>query len=251
MPAILRPLQRLKSNHYATLGLDRRCSLEQIRTAYRVLAKKFHPDLNSDSAQAVTETREINAAYEVLSDPDRRRTYDESLAGDAKTKPASRAGRRTQNISQDVPLRTEEFFRGASLEVRVNDPGNPAGPEVYSLEIPPATAPGTRFRIPREGTFTGGHVMVRVRARPDFRFKIRGPDLRCDLRISARRAAQGGSETVRGPAGNYLRVQISPGVARGEVLRIEGEGLPKPRGGRGDLLVRVVYTPDVRITRAK
>ena len=154
-------------------------------------------------------------------------------------------------MSQDVHLRLDEFFRGTLLEVRVNDPGNPDGPEVYSLQVPPETAPGARFRIRREGALSGSQVLVRVRARPDFRFKIRGADLRCDLRINTQRAAQGGSESVRGVTGNFVRVQIEPGVARGEVLRIAGEGLPRPRGGRGDLLVRVVYTPEVRITRAK
>jgi len=248
---MLRSLQRSRPNHYATLGLDRRSSFEQVRAAYRALARKHHPDLNPRSAEAQDRTRDINAAYEILGDPERRRAYDESLAAETKQKPSARAGSRAPQISKDIHLRIEEFFRGASLEVRVNDPANPDGPEVYLLEVPPATPPGTRFRVRREGTFGGSHVLVRVRARPDFRFKVRGSDLRCDLRINARRAAQGGSESVRGPLGNYLRTLIPPGVARGEVLRIEGEGLPKPRGGRGDLLVRVVYTPDVRITRAK
>ena len=248
---MLRSLQRTRPNHYAALGLDRLCSFEQIRAAYRVLARKHHPDLNPRSAEAQDRIRDINAAYEILGDAERRRAYDESLAAESKQKPVERTGRRSPNISQDVLLRIEEFFRGASLEVRVNDPGNPDGPEVYSLEVPPATPPGTRFRVRREGKFNSSHVLVRVRARPDFRFKVRGSDLRCDLRINARRATQGGAESVRGPLGNYLRVQIPPAVARGEVLRIEEEGLPKARGGRGDLLVRVVYTPDVRITRAK
>jgi DnaJ-class molecular chaperone len=244
-------LQRSGTNHYATLGLDRRCSDEQIRAAYRVLARQHHPDLNPDSAAALYHTQEINAAYEVLGDPERRRSYDESLAAEGKRKTASRAGGRVAPISQDVLLRLEEFFRGTSLEVRVNDPGNPDGPEVYALEIPPATAPGARFRIRREGAFGGGLVLVRLRTLPDFRFKVRGSDLRCELRITHRRAVQGGSESLRGVTGNFLRVPIPPGVARGEVLRIQGEGLPKPRGGRGDLLVRVAYTPDVRITRAR
>ncbi len=244
-------LQNISPDYYATLGLGRRCTAGQIRDAYRIFAKRFHPDLNPGSAEAVARTQEINAAYEVLSDPDRRRIYDESLAAEAKAKRAPRAGKPQQNISQDVHLRLDEFFRGTTLEVRVNDPGNPDGPEVYPLQIPPETAPGARFRIRREGTFSGSQVLVRVRARPDFRFKIRGADLRCDLRISNQRAAQGGSESVRGVTGSFLRVQISPGVARGEVLRIAGEGMPRPRGGRGDLLVRVVYQPEVRITRAK
>ena len=244
-------MSRATPNHYATLGLDRRCTTDSIRQAYRILAKKLHPDLNPNSAGAVAQTQALNTAYEILSDPALRQAYDESVANPSpsKEKPASRGPKAPQNISQDVHLRLEEFFRGTTLEVRVNDPGNPGGPELYALEVPPATAPGARFRIRREGA-AGGHVLVRVRARPDFRFKIRGSDLRCDLRIHARRAAQGGPESVRGPLGDFLRVQIPAGVARGDVLRIAGEGLPKPRGGRGDLLVRIVYTPDVQIRRA-
>jgi DnaJ-class molecular chaperone len=90
---------------------------------------------------------------------------------------------------------------------------------------------------------------VRVKARPDFRFKTRGSDLRCDLKITFQRAMQGGTESVRGATGNFLRVQILKKVSRGEIIKIPGEGLPKSRGGRGDLLVRILYRPEVRITR--
>lgn len=242
---------RSAANHYAVLGLHQRCTPEQIRDAYRILAKRHHPDINPETAEALTRTQELNAAYAVLSDPEQRQTYDESLAAAAKPKPAGRAAKASRNVAQDVALRLEEFFRGARLEVRVNDPGNPDGPEIYPLEIPPATAPGARFRIRREGSASGGQVLVKIRAQPDFRFKIRGTDLRCDLRIQARRAAQGGSESVRGPLGDFLRLPIPPGIASGEILRLEGQGLPKPRGGRGDLLVRVLYRPDIQITRAR
>lgn len=244
-------LQTRSPNHYVTLGLHAKCTPEQIRDAYRILAKKFHPDLNPGSISAVRKTQELNEAYEILSDPERRRAYDESLAAGEKPKTTAHAGKVQKNVSQDVALRIEEFFRGTTLEVRVNDPGNPDGPETYSLQVPPETAPGTRFRIRREGHFSGGQVVVRVTARPDFRFKVRGSDLRCDLRINAKRAASGGSESVRGALGGFVRVPIPANVARGEELRIEGEGLPKVRGGRGDLLVRIMYTPDVRITRLR
>lgn len=244
-------LQQRPTNYYATLGLHVKCTPEQIRDAYRILAKKFHPDLNPGSISAVRKTQELNEAYEILSDPERRRAYDDSLAAGEKPKTPPRAGKVQKNVSQDVALRLEEFFRGTTLEVRVNDPGNPDGPETYALEVPPETAPGTRFRIRREGYFSGGHVVVRVTARRDFRFKVRGSDLRCDLRINARRAASGGSESVRGALGNFVRVLIPANVVRGEVLRIEDEGLPKARGGRGDLLVRIMYTPEVRITRLR
>ena len=236
------------ANHYATLGLHQRCTPEQIQDAFRILAKQRHPDLNPDSPEAVARTQELNAAYQILRDPERRQDYDQALAAHSKAKPADRSPRAQRNVAEDIQLQLEEFFKGAKLEVRVNDPGNPHGPEVYSLEVPPATAPGSRFRIPRDG---GGQVVVRVRARPHFRFTVRGSHLRCDLKINARRAAQGGTESIRGPLGDFLRIEIPPHIASGEEITLEGHGLPTPRGGRGDLLVRITYRPDVQITRAR
>jgi DnaJ-class molecular chaperone len=242
-------LEPTETDHYATLGLDRRCTLAEIRKAYRLLAKRHHPDVNSGSHEAAQRTRELNAAYEILSDPARRRAYDRELDDADKSAAPRRTAKIERNISQDAHLRIEEFLRGTTLEVRVNDPANPNGAEIYKLTVPPGTAPGTRFRIPRTAPFEGGFVQVRTKALPGFRFKARGSDLRCDLRINARRATQGGTEMMPGVTGAPLRIQIPAGIARGEVLRIAGEGLPKPRGGRGDLLVRITYRPEVRISR--
>jgi DnaJ-class molecular chaperone len=94
-------------------------------------------------------------------------------------------------------------------------------------------------------------VTVRVKAQPDGRFKVRGADVRCDLQISFDRAQKGGAESLRGLAGEFLRVTIPARVKAGEVIRISGAGLPKAAGARGDLLVRVMYRPEVRITRAQ
>ncbi len=242
-------MQRAESNHYATLGLDRRCSPAQIRAAYRLLARQHHPDLNPGSPAAVRRTQELNAAHETLSDPARRRGYDRELDASKKPAPKVRGTKIERNLSQDVHLRLEDFLRGTTREVRVNDPANPSGPEIYALVIPPDTAPGTRFRLPRAGSFGGGFVQLRVKALPGFRFKVRGSDLRCDLKIKSERAIKGGMEMIRGPAGAMLSVQVPRGISRGEVLRIAGEGLPRPRGGRGDLLVRIIYHVEVRVTR--
>ena len=236
-------------DHYATLGLHRRCSDAQIRAAYRTLAKQHHPDVNGGSHAAQARTQELNAAYEILSDPARRAEYDEEMVS-AEKSPAPTKKNSGGNIAKEVHLGIQELLRGAKLEVRVDDPGNPDGVEIYELIIPQETAPGTRFKIPRAENLGRSFVVVRVKARPDFRFKVRGSDLRCDLKINFQRAQQGGVESVRGAMGNFLRVPIPKKVSRGEIISIAGEGLPKPRGGRGDLLVRVTYQPQVRITRA-
>ena len=231
------------------LGLDRRCSLTQIRAAYRVLAKQHHPDLNSNSPAAIARTQKLNAAYEILNDPELRAAYDRELDAPKKSPVKNRAAKIERNISQDFNLPLEDFLRGAMREVRVNDPANPNGAEIYELVIPPDTAPGTKFRLPRGEPFAGGYVQLRVKAAPNFRFKVRGSDLRCDLKIKTERAVQGGSEMVRGLTGGMVRVTIPRGAGRNEVLRINGEGLPKPRGGRGDLLVRITYKLAARVTR--
>ena len=242
-------MQSAPPNHYATLGLDSRCTDAQIRAAYRVLAKHHHPDVNGGSRDAMVRTQTLNASYEILSDPVRRRAYDEERSS-VKNPPAQkRAAKPAGNIAKEIHLGIQEFLRGTTLEVRVNDPANPNGVETYELIVPPETAPGTRFPLPRTPPFEREFVLVRVKARPDFRFKIRGSDLRCDLKISFQRAQQGGTESLRGVNGNVLRVPIAKNVSRGEIIRITGEGLPKLRGGRGDLLVRVTYRPELRISR--
>jgi curved DNA-binding protein len=243
-------LQRAEKNHYATLGLDRRCTVTDIRAAYRALAKRHHPDVNPHSSAAVTHTQELNAAYEVLCDPDLRTAYDRELDAPKKPVRKTHATKIERNISQDVNLPLEDFLRGATREIRVNDPVNPNGAEIYELIIPPETAPGTRFKISRDEIF-GGFVQLRVKALPNFRFKVRGSDLRCDLKINSKRAAQGGVEMIRGIFGAMIRISIPRGISRGEILRVSGEGLPKARGGRGDLLVRIAYRVEVRVTRSK
>lgn len=239
------------SNHYTTLGLQRRCSSAEIRDACRLLAKRFHPDLNGNSAEARVRTQQLNAAYEVLSDAAKKRAYDRELDETSRSTARGRAGRIERNVTQDVRLRIEDFLRGTSIDVQVRDPGNPDGAESYRVDIPGGTAPGTRLRLPRLGAMAGGWVSLRLKVLPGYRFKVRGSDLQCDLRIDSRRAADGGSELVQGATGNALRVQIPQRVKRGEIVRVPGEGLPKPRGGRGDLLVRITYRPEIKITRSR
>jgi DnaJ-class molecular chaperone len=236
-------------DHYATLGLDPDCAKEDIRAAYRALAKQHHPDVNTSSPEEPARIQAINAAYATLGDDVRRRAYDAHGAPDDRAASSPRPRASVMNIQQDVHLGLRDFLGGIHLDVVVRDPAHPDGIETYPLDVPPDTAPGARFRIPRKPPFASGWVVVRIKARPDRQFKIKRSDLQCDLRINPRRAASGGAESVRGIGGSPVVVDIPPKVARGTILRVVGEGLPKPRGGRGDLLVRIMYRPEVSITR--
>ena len=152
-------------NHYDTLGLDRRCATAQIRAAYRRLVKQHHPDVNHTAPEATLRAQALNTAHATLSDPLRRADYDRELDGDNPAGATVR-GARHRDIAQDVMLRIEEFFRGTTLTIRVNDPANPHGAESYELEVPPDTAPGTKFRLPRAEEFSGSCVVVRLRVLP-------------------------------------------------------------------------------------
>ncbi|MDQ6626081.1 MAG: DnaJ domain-containing protein [Verrucomicrobiota bacterium] len=236
-------------DYYAALGVERAATSVEIRDAYRLLAKRYHPDRNRDSAEARLRTQELNAAYEVLRDPARRRAYDQELGETSRAAAPGRGVRIEHNITQEVRLRIEEFIRGTTIEVQVRDPANRDGSETYHLTIPAGTAPGARFRLARKAPMERGSVQIRLKVLPGYRFKARGSDLLCELRIDARRAIEGGSETMEKPTGGFLKIQIPAGAKRGEIVRLRGEGMPKPRGGRGDLLVRITYRPEVRITR--
>ncbi|MBA3882021.1 MAG: J domain-containing protein [Chthoniobacterales bacterium] len=239
------------ADHYGALGLDPRCSSAQIRTAYRLLVKQHHPDIHGGSAAAIARAQELNIAHEILSDPALRRAYDDELNRAAETARAPHRGRIQRNIDKDVRLRIEDFFRGAHYEIHVTDPASADQVETYELHVPAGSAPGTRWRLPRTAPFENGFVIVRLCVLSGARFKVRGSDVRTDLRISSRRATDGGVESIHGPNNTMLRLPIPPRVKRGEVLRIVGEGLPHRRGGRGDLLVRVTYKPEVRVVRSR
>ena len=238
-----------KATYYAVLGLDRHATPDQLRDAFRLLAKRYHPDLNQGSTVAAQRTRALNEAYETLRDPARRRAYDRELDRRSEAAAPGRGSRIEHNINQEVRLRVEDFLGGTSLTVQVRDPAQ-RDAETYRVEIPALTPPGARLRLPRNPP-AQGYVLLKLKVLPGFRFKARGSDLRTDLRISTQRAAQGGAEMIATPSGGMHRLTIPKRVKRGELLRIPGEGLTKPRGGRGDLLVRVTYRPEIRVTQSR
>ncbi len=234
-------------DHYAVLGLSRDCTPLQIRDAYRVLARRFHPDLNKGDPDATARSQILNAAYETLSDPARRRAYDRELNHVSQAAAPKRSTRIEHNIKEEIRLPIEDFLRGTTVNVTVKDPANAGDVETYRVAIPALTAPGARLRVPRRDG--EGFVELRLKPLPGFRFKVHGSDLRTDLRISAQRAEQGGTEMIARPTGGMLRLTIPKRVKRGEIVRVSGDGMPKPRGGRGDLLVRITYRLEMRITR--
>ncbi len=209
---------------YELLGVSRDASRDEIRKAYRKLARKHHPDLNPNDASAEERFKKVSGAYEVLSDEAKRKLYDE-LGPDAA------------KIGYD-PEKAEEYRQwkrrmDASQQAGFGGFGGPFGGAGYGGagygDVDLEDLIGDLFRRQRGG-------------------QRRGSDVEANLRVAFLDAARGTTAHVElaRPSGEVSRlaVTIPPGVESGQRLRLSGQGNPGGQGGQaGDLFVRVEVEP--------
>jgi len=208
----------MAKNYYAVLGIEKTAGTDQIKKAYRKLAIKYHPDKNPGDKNAEERFKEITEAYAVLSDPEKRRQYDQF--GEAGFH---------QRFSQ------EDIFRNVDLNDIFREFGF-GGDDLFSQLF------GGRNGAFRGGTFHGGRV------RP-----VRGQDLLLRLSIPFRQAILGGERQIdltRHGHAEPIKVRIPPGVESGQKLRVAGKGAPSPTGGTpGDLLLEIEIGADPVFSR--
>jgi curved DNA-binding protein len=212
---------------YEILGVSRSASAEEIKKAYRRLAKQHHPDVNPGNKAAEEKFKEVTAAFDVLSDPKRRKLYDEFGADALRTRfDEKRAEEVRRWKRQGAPAGGMPFDFGDFATVDVGPYG--------------AFDFGSIF-----GDLFGGGRGARVRRGPA---PMPGADARAELEITLRDAVLGAERDVR-VDGKTLRVRIPAGVDDGAQIRLAGQGGPGSRGGpAGDLFlsVRLREHPHVR-----
>jgi curved DNA-binding protein len=218
-------------DYYATLGVDKHATDKEIKQAYRRLARKYHPDVNPGDKAAEARFKEINEAYEVLSDPEKRKRYDELGANWRLYEQAQQSG---QGFGAGWPF-------GTAWTVDFGDAGG---------GFRTATADHLRDLFGDEDpfseffhTFFGGRSGASRRGPAP----SRGRDLEHDIELSLEDAFHGVAKrlTVRaGGAARSVEVRIPAGVQDGSRVRVAGEGEPG-RGGAaaGDLYLRVHIRP--------
>ena len=203
---------------YDILGVPRAATADEIKKAYRRLAKKYHPDVNPGDKASEEKFKEVTAAAEVLNDPKRRALYDEFGADSLRSGfDASKADAYRQWKRQGAPPGGMPFDFGGFQEVNVGDFGTFDFGSVF------------------EDLF-GGRA-GRGRARPA---QVQhGAHAEAEISVDLRDAVLGAERDVR-VGGKTLRVKIPKGVADGSSVRLSGQGAPGRHGGKaGDLYLRV------------
>ena len=201
---------------YTTLGVKKDATQDEIQKAYRGLAKKLHPDLNPGNKVAEDKFKELSAAYDLLSDPDKRARFDRGEID------ASGTERPRQQYYRDFA--DQQGWSAYTNNAGFADFGDYAGAEDILSEI-----------FGREG-------------RADRR--RRGQDVRYHLDLSFLDAVNGGKQSIVLPDGTTLDVNIPPGTRDGQILRLKGKGRPAVGDGPpGDALIEVSVLPHPYFTR--
>lgn len=207
---------------YHILGVSKRASDEEIRKAYRKLAKENHPDLNPGNAAAAERFKKISAANDILGDAAKRRQYDLGEI-DHKGDPKGPQWRSHPGAGR----------RGAAAG------GFPGGGDGFGFSDIFSDVFGGGRGGPGFGTGFGG------RAGPSA-----GADVRYTLEIDFLEAVNGAKKRVTLPEGGVLDLTVPEGVTDGQVLRLKGKGAPAPHGGlAGDALVEIKVRPHSQFKR--
>lgn len=269
-----------KRDYYEILGVTKQVSEADLKSAYRKLALKWHPDKNpNNKAEAEAKFKEINEAYQVLSDAKKRQQYDQF--GHAAFDPASGMGGNpfTGGFQQgpftwsysssggESPFGAdfgdpfeifEQFFGGGfgqrvqrrprySLQIDFLEAVKGVTKEVtidgkkHSIKVPAGANDGTRIR------FQDFDITIDVRSHAYYRRD--GNDLYIDHQIGFTLATLGGVTEVD-TLDKKLKLKVRPGTASHTMVRLRGEGVPYlQRSGKGDLYVRLIVQVPTKLSK--
>jgi DnaJ-class molecular chaperone len=262
-------------NPYEVLGVKPEASEDEIRAAYRKLAKKNHPDLNPGNKEAEARFKEIASAYDIVSDKDKRARFDrgEIDASGAERQPAysyrgyadAEAGDKYHGTEGAGPEDLDDLFamfgrgrRGGTVRMRgmdhqfaltvdfldaVNGAKRRLELPDHALDvtIPAGVREGQILRLkeqggPGIGGGPAGDALIEVHIAPHPFYRRDGDDIRIELPVSLGEAVLGGRIAVPTPQGE-VSMTIPADSNTGRVLRLRGRGVPRADGTRGDQYV--------------
>jgi molecular chaperone DnaJ len=259
----------LEKDYYKVLGVPKTATKDEIKRAYKKLARQYHPDANKDNKDAEQRFKEISEAHSILTNDERRKEYDEirryaesggipfgfgtggggrvhvgdigDLFGDGGVGDIfedvfgfSGRRRKGQDLETNAHLTFEQAVEGTTFDLA----------DGTKVRVPAGVKDGSRIKVadkggpgPQGGRPGDLYVRVHVDPHPIFSMSGRG-DLAIKLPVTFTEAALGARVQVPTLDG-VVTVKIPPGSRPGKKLRVKGKGGPRPSGGRGDLIVEV------------
>lgn len=271
------------NDYYKLLGVDRSATADEIRKAYRKLARKYHPDVNK-AEDAATKFAEVQEAYDTLSDAEKRKMYDQfgsagpagrGFQGDPRWAQGSQGGGYGQAVDfsdifgsafgggrspfgggqqqavkgqdqiHEITVTFMTALKGGSEEIRIGD-------ESVTLQIPAGIESGTKLRLKGKGGpgmmgGSSGDMIVTVSVGGHPLYQRSGLDVEMDVDLNIAEAALGTKVTLPLPLGGTVDMSIPEGVSSGSRLRVKGKGCETTSGNKGDFyaVIHIIAPTDI------
>lgn len=255
-------------DYYKILEIDtNRVSIEQIKNAYRLAAKKYHPDVNIGDQLAEEKIKDINEAYRILSVPSSKKKYDRiwnaknDIKNTQKLKGNTILNMFLGNIEKENNAEknnSKEPIRGESVETEISVSISDAyyGVEkkialrtiegkmkTFTIKVPQGIRNGEKVRLIGQGKQgknggKNGDLFIKVIIEDNKTFSLKGYDLYTDLYLSPWEAALGTRVTVK-TIDDETKIYIPKGIQSGEIIKIPAKGYKNGTGERGDLIAQV------------
>ena len=256
-------------DYYKILELETsRVSIEEIRNAYRIAAKKYHPDVNIGDTLAEERIKDINEAYRTLSVPASKRRYDrtwnahqgktqkklrgkdsilEILIGNAqkpqeeKQKHEKKNPVRGEDIETEITIGLREAFYG--MEKKISLKNTDGKLKTYTVVVPKGIRRGEKIRLigqgkPGQDGGKNGDLFIKINIADEKKFKLQGYDLATDLYLTPWEAALGARVTIP-TIESETKIYIPQGIQSGEKIKIPNKGYLNGNQGRGDLIAEI------------
>lgn len=257
-------------DYYKILDLETsRVTIEQIKNAYRLAAKKYHPDLNVGDNLAEERIKDINEAYKVLSIPAQKRKYDRvwnSHVGKTKKSSSEKIEKgyifnmfigNTQDSSEEKK-ETKNPIKGENIETKIeasiydafygkektvvlkNIEGKPKS---FTITLPEGIRNGEKVRLigqgkPSKNGGKNGDLLIEINIKEDKKFTLKGYDLYTNLLLTPWEASLGTKIEIQ-TIDEKTKIFIPQGIQSGETIKIPQKGYKKGNGQRGDLIAEV------------
>lgn len=255
-------------DYYKILGFEtNKVNIDEIKNAYREMAKKYHPDVNGNNSKAEERFKDIGEAYKTLSDNKQRRKYDrmwqyyigkkmkqneqyrnakmKDFMGlffgekkEEKIEETKKVPEKGENIYTEITATLSEAFFGATKELKFKtvDGGN----KTINVKIPAGIRDTEKIRLIGQGKLgknggKNGDLFIKIKIKNTANLKLDGIDLYTDLLISPWESALSTKLTIANIDGE-IEVDVPKGIQSGEQIIIENKGYKDGKGGRGKLI---------------